>query len=539
MMKNKMKIAIVLLLIPMMIGAFFVTKKTPIKETELSDDSKRIIVLEKGELYSSVNIKGTIQSNEVSSVSTNLTTKVIQVNVKVGDIVKKGDIIAKLDDSSIQHELKEKMKEIGNEKSTLQEAYNKVVRQKEVAISNKNAVENEKNKIIQQNKLELDSKNNIVVVQQTEFDDAKSKLDTVESNMKALTEKYSSLDKELQALTVRQLTLVVPTEPTQPELPTYSLDKAEYDRLKAEKNVLDGDVTVEGSVLKKAKEVSDKKAEIDAVKTIFHYDEVSEKFRQAQQALLSAKEAKKAAENAYSSSVLEKQTVLKELNDSVNSIDETIKETSKKVKEYNPDTLLKELNEKLNNTILKAESDGKITELKVNVGSVPSGTIATIQSTNKLMISAKVQDYDISKISVGQKVKVTTDAFKDEVEGVLSRISPTASSEGDFEVDIALPSSDKLFIGTKARAEIVLFSKKDVIKVPIDAIVEKDEGSFILVKQSDGTFKEMKVTKNDTTELYASISGDGVVPGVEILANADWNGLKDKVEQTMTKAGGF
>lgn len=539
MMKNKMKIAIVLLLIPMMIGAFFVTKKTPIKETEVSDDSKRIIVLEKGELYSSVNIKGTIQSNEVSSVSTNLTTKVIQVNVKVGDIVKKGDIIAKLDDSSIQHELKEKMKEIGNEKSTLQEAYNKVVRQKEVAISNKNAVENEKNKIIQQNKLELDSKNNIVVVQQTEFDDAKSKLDTVESNMKALTEKYSSLDKELQALTVRQLTLVVPTEATQPELPTYSLDKAEYDRLKAEKNVLDGDVTVEGSVLKKAKEVSDKKAEIDAVKTIFHYDEVSEKFRQAQQALLSAKEAKKAAENAYSSSVLEKQTVLKELNDSVNSIDETIKETSKKVKEYNPDTLLKELNEKLNNTILKAESDGKITELKVNVGSVPSGTIATIQSTNKLMISAKVQDYDISKISVGQKVKVTTDAFKDEVEGVLSRISPTASSEGDFEVDIALPSSDKLFIGTKARAEIVLFSKKDVIKVPIDAIVEKDEGSFILVKQSDGTFKEMKVTKNDTTELYASISGDGVVPGVEILANADWNGLKDKVEQTMTKAGGF
>ncbi len=539
MMKNKMKIAIVLLLIPMMIGAFFVTKKTPIKETEVSDDSKRIIVLEKGELYSSVNIKGTIQSNEVSSVSTNLTTKVIQVNVKVGDIVKKGDIIAKLDDSSIQHELKEKMKEIGNEKSTLQEAYNKVVRQKEVAISNKNAVENEKNKIIQQNKLELDSKNNIVVVQQTEFDDAKSKLDTVESNMKALTEKYSSLDKELQALTVRQLTLVVPTEPTQPELPTYSLDKAEYDRLKAEKNVLDGDVTVEGSVLKKAKEVSDKKAEIDTVKTIFHYDEVSEKFRQAQQALLSAKEAKKAAENAYSSSVLEKQTVLKELNDSVNSIDETIKETSKKVKEYNPDTLLKELNEKLNNTILKAESDGKITELKVNVGSVPSGTIATIQSTNKLMISAKVQDYDISKISVGQKVKVTTDAFKDEVEGVLSRISPTASSEGDFEVDIALPSSDKLFIGTKARAEIVLFSKKDVIKVPIDAIVEKDEGSFILVKQSDGTFKEMKVTKNDTTELYASISGDGVVPGVEILANADWNGLKDKVEQTMTKAGGF
>lgn len=509
MMKNKMKIAIVLLLIPMMIGAFFVTKKTPIKETEVSDDSKRIIVLEKGELYSSVNIKGTIQSNEVSSVSTNLTTKVIQVNVKVGDIVKKGDIIAKLDDSSIQHELKEKMKEIGNEKSTLQEAYNKVVRQKEVAISNKNAVENEKNKIIQQNKLELDSKNNIVVVQQTEFDDAKSKLDTVESNMKALTEKYSSLDKELQALTVRQLTLVVPTEPTQPELPTYSLDKAEYDRLKAEKNVLDGDVTVEGSVLKKAKEVSDKKAEIDTVKTIFHYDEVSEKFRQAQQALLSAKEAKKAAENAYSSSVLEKQTVLKELN------------------------------EKLNNTILKAESDGKITELKVNVGSVPSGTIATIQSTNKLMISAKVQDYDISKISVGQKVKVTTDAFKDEVEGVLSRISPTASSEGDFEVDIALPSSDKLFIGTKARAEIVLFSKKDVIKVPIDAIVEKDEGSFILVKQSDGTFKEMKVTKNDTTELYASISGDGVVPGVEILANADWNGLKDKVEQTMTKAGGF
>ncbi|HCY06400.1 MAG TPA: hypothetical protein DHS57_03790, partial [Erysipelotrichaceae bacterium] len=124
-------------------GIFFFTK--PKKEDETIDDTFRTIFLEKGELYSSVSIKGTILSNEVSSVSTNLNAKVIEVNVKVGDEVKKGDVIAKLDSSDIQREINDKTKDSSNEKKSLQDAYDRLLKQKNSLLEDKRTVENDKN----------------------------------------------------------------------------------------------------------------------------------------------------------------------------------------------------------------------------------------------------------------------------------------------------------------------------------------------------------------------------------------------------------
>lgn len=154
------------------------------------------------------------------------------------------------------------------------------------------------------------------------------------------------------------------------------------------------------------------------------------------------------------------------------------------------------------------------------------------------MIAAKVQDYDITKISVGQLVKVSTDASNEVFEGKLTRISPTASNEGDFDVDISLPESDKLYIGTKARAEIVLFSKKDVISVPVDAILDKDDGSYVIVKNSD-KYSEVKVTKGEKTDIFVEIQGPEIKEGLEIMANADWDALKAQADTAIKNAGGF
>ena len=47
----------------------------------------RTVTLTKGELTESVNVSGLVQSARVSSVTTSLTSKVVAVNVKVGDVV--------------------------------------------------------------------------------------------------------------------------------------------------------------------------------------------------------------------------------------------------------------------------------------------------------------------------------------------------------------------------------------------------------------------------------------------------------------------
>lgn len=85
----------------------------------------RTVTLTKGELTESVNVPGLVQSARVSSVTTSLTSKVVAVNVKVGDVVKKGDVICTLDDTDIRRAIQDKEKELSGEKQQLKDAVTK------------------------------------------------------------------------------------------------------------------------------------------------------------------------------------------------------------------------------------------------------------------------------------------------------------------------------------------------------------------------------------------------------------------------------
>ena len=195
---NKKKLLISLLIIPLAIVGFIFTKKPTVKSEEVVDETQRTIVLSKGELYSSVNIKGTIQSNEVSSVSTNLTSKVIEVNVKVGDQVKKGDIIAKLDSTDIQREIADKSKETFNEKSLLQDAYDKLIKQKNNMYESRKNTETDKNNTINKAKQVLDQKNGELNNAKNAYNSAVSEKNTVEGQIKPSIDAMSEAEKASQ-----------------------------------------------------------------------------------------------------------------------------------------------------------------------------------------------------------------------------------------------------------------------------------------------------------------------------------------------------
>lgn len=94
-------LALVFLMASMVKGMFL--KK---KGTEIS--SNQVIVLKKGDVVNSINENGKVVSSTSTDIFAEKDSPVSSINVKVGDEVKEGDIIATLDSSAIDEEIAKK-----------------------------------------------------------------------------------------------------------------------------------------------------------------------------------------------------------------------------------------------------------------------------------------------------------------------------------------------------------------------------------------------------------------------------------------------
>ena len=206
-----------------------------------------------------------------------------------------------------------------------------------------------------------------------------------------------------------------------------------------------------------------------------------------------------------------------------------MQEADKQLKKGVESKALDDLKKSLEDTVLKAETSGKITDLKVNVGSICKGDVATIQSTDQLVLSVSIPEYAINKVQVGMTASITSDAASGEIRGTVSRISPTAGSgDGEssgssagFAADIAIQTPENIFIGSKAKAEIILASKSNVYSVPLDAVAPGDDGQDVIyVRQGEGAFTPVTVTTGMKNDYAVEVDGASLQDGMEILADA-------------------
>lgn len=80
--------------------------------------------IQKGSIEQKINITGTVQGTDSAEISSNLPYEVLQINFKEGDVVKKGDVLAVLDDRVLRNELNMTMKELELSELQLKEQAN-------------------------------------------------------------------------------------------------------------------------------------------------------------------------------------------------------------------------------------------------------------------------------------------------------------------------------------------------------------------------------------------------------------------------------
>ena len=444
----------------------------------------RTVTLSRGSLDDVVSATGTVESADVSTVTTELKYTVQEVLVAVGDSVQEGDVICKLDTSELENQIEKLKESLADQTAQLQKQYDQAVASRDEA------------------KYALDEAYTSQSRAQSSYNSAKSAYDSIVNEIAAYQSAYDTALAEYQALLLQ-------SEPG--DLPSASSDPASQPQ--------DGTAVTQEESL--ADKISAAKAKLDAAEAELNTMKSGLGYTAAQQAYTSAEQSLNSANTAYSQA----QKTYDSAQDAVNTAAENLADGGESDE-------LEQLYEQVENCTLRAKTAGKVTSLDATVGSLPGTTVATIQDTGSLKISISIPEYDIESVSVGLPVRITTDVTDETFTGTVSQISPTAtgggSSSSQFAAEVLVDGSpEALRIGTNASVEIILSSTEDVFTVPLDAIGQDESGQDVVYLQTgtdeagDPTFEPVPVTVGATNDYYAEVSGEDLTEGAVVRAAAD------------------
>jgi HlyD family secretion protein len=198
----------------------------------------------------------------------------------------------------------------------------------------------------------------------------------------------------------------------------------------------------------------------------------------------------------------------------------------------------------LEKTELRAPMAGRITGLKAEKGemaiagqtNIASAVLMVISDMSEMLAESKISELEVAKLRPGQPAEVQVDAIPGMVfQGRVLNVA-TSSDRGanqvvnnqeaqNYKVRVQLTGSredlDRLRPGMSARVAVLAKEVKQVVAVPLQAILEREDrsGGLGLMARSRST---IYVLKGDTAEERVLQLGASTRRAVEVLA-----GLKE------------
>jgi RND family efflux transporter MFP subunit len=146
--------------------------------------------------------------------------------------------------------------------------------------------------------------------------------------------------------------------------------------------------------------------------------------------------------------------------------------------------LISVLMERLDDYTLKSPMAGVVLRRDGEVGEVAEAgqVLFRVGVPKPLQVVADVNEEDIPRVKVGQKVLFRTDAFaRQQLEGTVREITPMGDPVAKvYRIRIDLPDDTPLLIGMSVEANVITREKANALLIPSDAV----QGSAIFVVES-------------------------------------------------------
>lgn len=583
--RHKVLSIVLVVLLVIAVAVFFVVRNVMKNAEGLAYTFVRTTTLEKTTLTDSVTVNGTVKAGQDASVTVADAAKlykVATVNVKVGDAVKKGDVIATLDTTELLKQIEQAELSYSDTLKSAQTSYARAADDLTVEqVKHENTLIDLQANIDAADKQLAEAQENQKKAQDN-YNAAKSSRDNAQNGYNEATSAKAKLDQYYPTATaqVQQAQKVVDEKTDAVTKAQNAVDTARIEldtasaALTAAKNAGDPDVLSQAlsNFAEKQLLYDRAESELDAAKLALSaaqsdlttaqnscaipelgltgysavetaYNTAESKIASYKSALESAQVALTSAETALETAKKTTESAEKALKSTHDAYDNEKNYSSLKTRAQNVEdaatrlsqsartpSTLETLRDTLNSCTLTATMDGTITSLNATVGSVCTGAVATIQNTDQLTVEVTIPANSVPNVSEGMACRITSDAASGQIiHGTLVRIDPVANEKGTFGATVSVNASDAgLLIGTQAKVEIVISEKSDVFIVPMDAVDINDDGSYYVLRCTGGegiamTFEQVPVAVGDSNDYYVEISGAGLHVGDVIRSSTNLN----------------
>jgi RND family efflux transporter MFP subunit len=144
--------------------------------------------------------------------------------------------------------------------------------------------------------------------------------------------------------------------------------------------------------------------------------------------------------------------------------------------------------------------------------------IMELPDLTSFQVNAWVQEVDVHRLEVGQRVDVSVDAFEGRaLSGEITRIAPLARTEGDdklkvFDVEVLVSGDlDGLLPGMTAQCRIIHEELSGVVHVPLEAVFRRGERTVVFAADGSARTVELGATGDDRVVVTVGVAEGDVL----------------------------
>lgn len=456
---------------------------------------------------------GNVEAVSDATIKPKVSKTVTAVNVSIGDEVKKGDVIATLDDSEIQRSIKKQeaslsntelnnfysirdsQKKYDNYKADLENGQNSQIMSAANSVENARTSYEQAKETYERNKMELENNmDSSVISSNQKVASAKQALDDAKQDYADNEAKIRGYDKG-----VANAESIYGEGSAEAASAQKELDSAEGKSDSLQKAIDNAQTNYDNAVNDLLMSYYTSNVNLNS-----DYENMQQKYTAYQQAQASYEIAVKSADET-----------LQDYADSLEKTQATSNTTTATVE-------LEALYDQLEDYKITAPIDGVITVLNINVGdsASTSDTAAEVTNYDKMKVQIKIDEDNISALDNGTEVTVSVDALNKTYKGTIENMSKKATVSNNvsyFTADVTFDADDDIRSGLSAEVKYLLNGVENVVSVSMSALnYNTDNTAYVLVGANASNAQQRNVTLGISNGTYVEIK-EGLAEGETVL----------------------